>query len=739
MDPRFTEVSYPTSGFKFDDDAFSTAFSPSEFLGNTFQAQDEPDDLSFLLDPFLPPDPNPGFVGLTSSGSSEVESPDDSDFSDDVLKFINTILMEENMEQKPCMFHDPLALQATEKSLYDVIGEKYPVSPNQPPLYFNQNSESPNENLFSSSSEQSSNSNTTSGNSVESQWIVDPGTFGYNFEATTESSTDNSIGPMNSSMGSHLIPNMISDSQFILQFKRGVEEASKFLPSNNPLIIDLESYTMAPGSKEVAPEVVVKTEKDEREDSPNVSRGRKNRHHREDSDLEEERSSKFSAVYVEESDLSDMFDKLLQCNVKAEPTCCDADEEVQSEETKTTQQNEQPHASKDGKTRAKKQESKNEVVDLRTLLINCAQSVAAEDRRTAYEQLKNIRQHSSPSGDGSQRLANVFANGLEARLAGTGSQLYAALASKRISATEKLKAYQLYFSACPFKKICIIYANKMIADLAMTSCKKKLHIVDFGIQYGFQWPMLIQHLSTLPGGAPELRITGIELPQPGFRPAKFVEETGRRLAKYCERYNVRFEYHAVAQKWETIKLEELKIYDDEVLAVNSLFTLKNLLDDSVVEDSPRDAVLMLIRKMNPDIFVHTTINGSYTAPFFITRFREALFNYSSLFDMLDTTIPSENQHRRNFEQGFYGREIMNVIACEGLERVERPETYKQWQARSSRAGFRILPLKQEFVKAFRVKVKAGYHEHFEIEVDGQWMLQGWKGRIYCATSCWVPA
>jgi len=251
--------------------------------------------------------------------------------------------------------------------------------------------------------------------------------------------------------------------------------------------------------------------------------------------------------------------------------------------------------------------------------------------------------------------------------------------------------------------------------------------------------MLIEYLSRLPGETPELRITGIELPQPGFRPAEFVEETGRRLAKYCERYNVRFQYHAIAQKWETIKIEELNIQDDEVLAVNSLFTFKNLLDDSVVEDSPRDAVLMLIRKMNPDIFVHSTINGSYISPFFITRFREALFHYSSLFDMFDTTLPCEDQHRRNLEQEFFGREVMNVTACEGLERVERPETYKQWQARSRRAGFRILPLKPELLKKCRVKVKAGYHEDFVIEEEGQWMLQGWKGRIFCATSCWVPA
>ncbi|KAG5515267.1 hypothetical protein RHGRI_036341 [Rhododendron griersonianum] len=715
MDPSFTEVSYPTNGLMFDDDALLPTSSPSENLANTFQFQDDPGDLNFM-DPYLPPDPKPGFVALTSSGSSEVVPPDDSDFSDDVLKFIDTMLMDENMEEEPSMFLDPLALLATEKSLRDVIGEEFSVYPNQ-------NAESTDEYLISTSSEHSINYKTSCGNHVET---------------TRDSSVDNSIGPMISSMGSHLVTNMFSDSQSILQFKRGVEEASKFPPSNNRLIIDSESYTMPPGSREEALEIVANTEKEERESSPKGSRSRKN-NHREDSDLEEARTSKFSAVYFRESELSDTLDKCLLWVEKVESTCCDSDGQVHSEKTKTTQQNAQPCGSKVGKTCAKKQESRNEEVDLVRLLINCAQSVAAEDSRSAFEQLKNIRQHSSPSGDGFQRLAHVFANGLEARLAGTGSLLYAALVSKKISATEHLKAYQLYVSASPFKRILMLFVNHMIADLVMNSSKKKLHIVDFGIQYGIQWPMLIKHLSGLPGGAPKLRITGIELPRPGFRPAEFVEETGFRLAHYCKRYNVHFEYHAIAQKWETIKIKELNIYDDEALAVNSLVTFTSLLDDSVVEDSPRDAVLMLIRKMNPDIFVHAILNGSYGSSSFINRFREALFLYSSQFDMFDTTMARDDQHRRYFEQEIFGHEIMNVIACEGFERVQRPETYKQWQIRSMRAGFRILPLKQELVKLLRGKVKAGYHEDFAIEENGQWMMQGWKGRNYCASSCWVRA
>ena len=211
------------------------------------------------------------------------------------------------------------------------------------------------------------------------------------------------------------------------------------------------------------------------------------------------------------------------------------------------------------------------------------------------------------------------------------------------------------------------------------------------------------------------------------------------MAKYCERFNVPFEYNAIAQKWETIQVKDLKINRDEVLAVNCLNRCKNLLDETVVVNNPRDAVLNLIRKINPNIFVHAIVNGYYNAPFFVTRFREALFHFSSLFDMLDTNIACEDPMRLMFEKEFFGREAINVIACEGLERVERPETYKQWQVRKMRAGFRQLPMDREIMKKLRAKLKGGYHNDFVVDVDGHWMLQGWKGRILYASSCWIPA
>ena len=173
--------------------------------------------------------------------------------------------------------------------------------------------------------------------------------------------------------------------------------------------------------------------------------------------------------------------------------------------------------------------------------------------------------------------------------------------------------------------------------------------------------------------------------------------------------------------------------------MNCFYQLMFLLDDTVMENSPRDAILNLIRRINPAIFIHKIPNGAFNSPYFISRFREALFFYSALFDMLENNVPRENQDRLVLEREIWGNEILNVLACEGLARVIRPETYKQWQIRTLRAGFRPLPLSQKIMKKIKAKVKSCYHKDFFVDEVGEWMLEGWKGRVMFALSCWKPA
>ncbi|KAF7823663.1 scarecrow-like protein 14 [Senna tora] len=776
MDPNLSGTHDFTNGFKIDDGIVLSDPNQYQNLGNHWDLdeiytgsfvnysgdlsyQHEVDPVRFAsqtsvysegarLNPSWstanPVEEVPDFSSGTLTSEAD-PSLDDTDFSE-TAKYISQMLMEENFEQKPCMFYDPLSLKLTEKSFYDAIGENCPLSPNQHPLFDNDESPDGHYSGTTSTDSGSSSTSTSTNTSVELRTPSPdtPASGDYVFQFTSQPISQKPFQPPNaftnglldfdSSITKLLAQNIFSDADSVSQFNRGLEEARKFLPK----VTGLESKPVSLESKRVRGEAIITMGKDVRDGL----KSRKN-HEREGSDDEEEgRSNKQSAVYVDESEeLSEMFDKVL-LSVENVPLCAEHNG-MQCEPLKDVQSSEQPADSSDGggKTRSKKQGKTKETVDLRTLLVLCAQSVSANDRRTANELLKQIRQHSSPFGDGSQRVAHYFANGLEARLigAGAGTQLfYNSLSSKRISAADMLKAYQVSMTASPFKKFANFFNIKMIMKAAEKA--ETLHIVDFGILYGYQWPMLIKFLSSRDGGPPKLRITGIEFPQPGFRPAERIEETGRRLGNYCKRFSVPFEYKAIAsQNWDTISIEDLKVERNEVLAVNCLMRFKNLLDETIEVSSPRNVVLNLIRKMNPDIFVQSILNGSYNAPFFVTRFREALFHFSALYDMFDTMVPRENEWRLMLEREFYGREAMNVVACEGLERVERPETYKQWQVRVTRAGFKQLPLNKELMAKFRNKMEAWYHKDFVFDEDNNWMIQGWKGRILYASTCWVPA
>ncbi|KAG8387865.1 hypothetical protein BUALT_Bualt02G0065700 [Buddleja alternifolia] len=635
----------------------------------------------------------------SSSSDDETFTFEENDDSDAVFKFISDMLMqEEDLVKKPCMLNDCLALQATEKSLFDVLNNNN-----------NNNNLDQNPDIPIAHFTKTCSINNSNGSSNFESLLIPSSQLLYPSSFPTFHSDLQSFG---SSLDPFRFSNFNSSGV-------SIDEITRFLFNDDDHNSQVPNRNTAEYSQ--------KFKNNESDHSPNSLREKKNRYREDTDSVEQHRSNKHLANNIVESEPLDMYDKVLLCsnpvhlsNLKKKP-----------------QQNDQSKGSNRGRPRGGKKQSIiiKEVVDLRSLLMQCAQAMSSYDTATVHDLLMRIRRHSSPQGDGTERLAHYFANALEARLAGNGTGAYYTSTSK--SAAEILKAYKTFIEASPFRKMSNMLANQTIKKLANGATT--LHIIDFGILYGFQWPCLIEALSKRPGGPPKLRITGIDFPQPGFRPAERVEDTGRRLAKYCERFGVPFEYIAIAQKWETIKVEDVKIGENELVVVNSVHRLHNVLDETVLVDSPRDAVLNLIKKINPDMFIHGVLNATYNTPFFLTRFREALFHFSSLFDMFEATVPREDKNRVLFEEEIYGKDAMNIIACEGTQRIDRPETYKQWQARNGRAGFRQMALDQELVKYVRSVVKMDYHKDFSVDEDGKWMLHGWKGRVIYAISYWKPA
>ncbi|CAO1940230.1 unnamed protein product [Urochloa humidicola] len=527
-----------------------------------------------------------------------------------------------------------------------------------------------------------------------------------------------------------------------MAFLKGMEEAKKFLPTNNSLLLDLDNASVGQSadSKPATAFPAAQVKKEEAADGmllfggggSSNGRGRKNRHAQEDLEAETGRSSKLMMPELEETGASELYTEIMTCNLEGFM------KRMQDLRIAMDSESEKSARKVSGKgARGRQRQRANEVVDLRTMLIHCAQSVATGDRRSAIELLRQIKQHSSPKGDATQRLAHCFAEGLEARLAGTGSQVYQSLVAQRTSVVDFLKAYKLFMVACCFKKVKFMFSTTTICNAV--AGRSKLHIVEYGVRHGFQYLGLLYMLSKREGGPPEVRVTAIAVPQPGFRPTHQIEETGRRLSNCAREFRVPFKFNAIAAQWETVRAKDLNIDPDEVLVVNSECFFGNLMDESVLVDSPspRDMVLNNIREMRPNVFIHSVVNGTFGAPFFLTRFREALFFYSAQFDMLDATIPRDNDERLLIERDIVGRSALNVIACEGADRVERPETYKQWLVRNHRAGLRQLPLDSEAVKVSRDKVKNYYHRDFLIDEDNRWLLLGWKGRVLYAISSWM--
>nr|AYM54748.1 scarecrow-like protein 9-like transcript variant X1 [Cymbidium ensifolium] len=666
----------------------------------------------------------------STSLSQEADSHESSEiFSDLVLDYISQMLMEEDMDGKLDVLQSHPALEATERPFYEIIGEKYPPSPDRPPLHSSPSSES-------SDSHRSHYYNSNS--------ITGVNHFADNDLAFAESidllhphkyfpeSSVNAIYGDADLLYLDDFSNPFFEDLAASQFEKGLKEAEKLIPSEDKLFVDVGAVGFDLPQEPKEDSVFTKVNaKDGR------GRRHKSRHHNAD-DIEEQRRSKQSAVSFEEPPVSsEMLDMVLLCSGEKFPKVISTIREaIQNEAASKNSEITEHKKYGESQNSSKKKQPKKEVVDFQSLLMDCAQTVASGDHKRAYELLRQIRHHSSPHGDASQRVAYYFCNALEARLAGTGSEIYQSMVSKRRTLNDVLKAYQLYLSACPFKQVTYYFSNQTILDAIKNATR--VHILDFGIFLGFQWPRFLQMLSTRTGGPPKLRITAIDKPMPGFRPTEMIEETGRRLADYAKRFGVPFEYQAVASKFDEVKAEDLRLNDEEILVVNCLFQINTLVDETMGVDCTRDKFLRNIRKLNPSLFVCATGNGSYGAPFFVTRFREALYHFSAIFDMMEMTAPRENEQRLLVERDLYAKFAINVISCEGADRVDWPETYKQSQVRFLRAGFHQLPVNNKYADKVKCAVRSYYHKDFSVDVDGRWLLQGWRGRILIAFSAWKP-
>ncbi|KAE8125683.1 hypothetical protein FH972_020461 [Carpinus fangiana] len=371
--------------------------------------------------------------------------------------------------------------------------------------------------------------------------------------------------------------------------------------------------------------------------------------------------------------------------------------------------------------------------NLKQLLIACAKALSDNNMEFFNGLIEKATDAVSITGEPIQRLGAYMVEGLVARKEASGANIYRALKCREPESKDLLSYMHILYEICPYLKFGYMAANGAIAD----ACKNedRIHIIDFQIAQGTQWLTLLQALAARPRGPPHVRITGIDDPVSKYARGDGLEAVEKRLAAISQKFNIPVEFHGVPVFAPDVTRDMLNVRPGEALAVNFPLQLHHTPDESVDVTNPRDGLLRMVKSLSPKVvtLVEQESNTN-TTPFF-HRFVEALEYYLAMFESIDVTLPRNNKDRINVEQHCLARDIVNVIACEGKERVERHELFGKWKSRLTMAGFRQYPL-SSYVNGVIKSLLRCYSEHYMlVEKDGA-MLLGWKDRNLISASAW---
>lgn len=367
------------------------------------------------------------------------------------------------------------------------------------------------------------------------------------------------------------------------------------------------------------------------------------------------------------------------------------------------------------------------------LLFDCAAALSEGNIEVASTMINELRQMVSIQGDPPQRIAAYMVEGLAARVAASGKFLYKALKCKEPPSSYRLAAMQVLFEVCPCFKFGFMAANGAIIEA--TRDEKRVHVIDFDISQGNQYITLIQTLAKLPSKPQHWRLTGVDDPESVQRPVGGLNTIGLRLEKLAEELGVPFEFQAVASRTSIVNPSMLDCRPGEALVVNFAFQLHHMPDESVSTVNQRDQLLRLAKSLRPKLVtvVEQDVNTN-TTPFF-PRFVEAYNYYSAVFDSLEAAIPRESQDRMNVEKQCLARDIVNIVACEGEDRIERYEVAGKWRARMAMAGFTSSPMSRSVTDSIRELIRK-YCDRYKIKEEMGALHFGWEEKSLIVASAW---
>ncbi|KAM0029401.1 putative transcription factor GRAS family [Helianthus debilis subsp. tardiflorus] len=371
---------------------------------------------------------------------------------------------------------------------------------------------------------------------------------------------------------------------------------------------------------------------------------------------------------------------------------------------------------------------------LRQLLLTCARSISLSDFTTAHSIATVLSSNSSPSGDSSERLIHSFTKALSLRLPPSLSPTSFANTSSNNNDAILQSSYLTLNQITPFIRFTHLTATQAILEAIDQPHQDHIHILDFDIMHGVQWPPLMQAIADHHPPL-TLRITAVGTD------LNILRKTGDRLSKFAHSLGLRFRFFPLLltnSSNETVDdvINHLSTVDrlpNETLVVNCVLYLHRMLVD-------RDKVVMLLKKiksMNPRVVTLAEKEANHNNPLFVSRFEEALSYYSAVFESLEVTLPPNSRERMVVEQVWFGREIVDIVVAEGESRRERHERFVSWERMMKIAGFRNVALSPFAVSQAKLLLRLHYPcDGYNLEVANDCLFLGWNYRPLFSVSSW---
>ncbi|XP_039051558.1 GRAS family protein RAM1-like [Hibiscus syriacus] len=378
------------------------------------------------------------------------------------------------------------------------------------------------------------------------------------------------------------------------------------------------------------------------------------------------------------------------------------------------------------------------------LLLVTATSVDESNVNSSLDHLTQLYRTVSLAGDSVQRVVAYFADGLLARLLTRKSPFYDMIMEEP-TIEEEILAFTSLYKVSPYYQFAHFTANQAIIEAFEKEedlNNRELHVIDFDVSYGFQWPSLIQSLSekATTGNRISLRLTGFttSLAQ--------LQETESRLVSFAKGFrNLVFEFQRLLRGSKLINLRKRK---NETVAVNIVFHLNTLNNFMQVSETMKS-----VHSLRPSIVVLVEQEGRRSQRSFLSRFMESLHHFAAMFDSLDDCLPLESAERLSIERKHLGKEIKSMINCdedeENSEWCWRYEKMETWKSRMERHGFGGMKLSSKCLIQAKLLLKITTHYcplQCEREINGGFRVferdeakalsLEWQDRCLLTASAW---